>query len=241
MNAGGNPCSFQLKAHRFDHRGGFRLAQAQRQQQYDHRGNARAPEHRAQFHAQRQQACGDQRSDHRAGVVHRPMQAERESSLLRRDAATEHGIARRTAQSLADAIGEPAREHHPPARRRRDQGACDAGDAIPGHHEGFCPPHPVRPRTRDQLQQAAHRFGDAFDQPQHPRPGAKRADEEQRQQRIDHLAGAVVQQADRAEQPHAARQRTHARDQGRHAVAIRAPPHTSSNPNANATNGCSRN
>ena len=77
----------------------------------------------------------DQRARDRAGVIHRAMEAEHAAALCGGREVGEHRVARRAADSLADPIGEPDREHLRPGGREPDQRTDGRREAVAGEHE----------------------------------------------------------------------------------------------------------
>ncbi|OIQ75004.1 hypothetical protein GALL_433350 [mine drainage metagenome] len=183
------------------------LTQAQRERDGQSARQQRPQEHFAQRHAVGEQPGRGERADHGPGVVHRAVQAERQTALLRRDRAGEQRVARRTAQPLAGAVGETQQQHHRPAAGDVEQRPADRRQRVAADDPAARVAEAVGEHAAGQFQQACARFGDAFDQPERARAGEQHRGDEQRHQRIDELAGAVVAQADQPEQPDRARQR----------------------------------
>lgn len=193
------------------------LLEHQGEDETQHCRHDREQDHLLERPAQPQEQCGQERPRHRAGIVHGAVQAEGEPARAAIDARGEQGVARRGAQSLAHAVGETQRQHHRPAHGQRDHGTGKAGQRIARHHPRLGAAGAVDDDAGEEFEEAGGGLGDALDDAERARPGHQHRGEEQRHQRIDHLAGRVVDQADEADQPHGARER----EQGfQHAVSI---------------------
>ncbi len=129
-------------------------------------------------------------------------------------AGGEQGVARGGTQPLAQSVGEAQHQQSLPTCGEGDQRSGEAGQRIADHHPGLGPTGPVHDHPGAKLQEAGGGLGDVLDQPQGARPGHERRGEIQRHQRVDHLAGRVVEQADQADQPDGAGQGEDSSDHG---------------------------
>src|SRR5687768_2651883 len=86
-----------------------------------------------------QERCGEQRTDHRAAVIHRAVKAVHFSAIGSLCEVGEHRVARRSAYSLADAIDEAQSEYEPPRGRDTDERAGDPGERIAEYDDWFSP------------------------------------------------------------------------------------------------------
>jgi hypothetical protein len=149
---------------------------------------------------------GDQRSRHRAGVIHRAMKTIDEPAAIGRREACEHDVARRRPDALAKTIAEPQREHLDPVRGQRDERPESGGQAVTAEHQPLRLAPAIRHPARDDFQQAVGRFRDAFNHAERHRSRSQRPRQEQRKERIDHLACCVGEEADPAEHPDGTRE-----------------------------------
>ena len=150
---------------------------------------------------------GQQRTHHRPRVVHRPLEAEGAATLLARHDLGQERVARRAADALAHAVEEAHREDVRGGGGERDQGARERRQRVAGHDERLAAGQAVRQAPGDDLERGRHRLGQPLDDAEEGRPRPQRAGQERRQQRVDHLAAGVGQQAHEAERADRAVQR----------------------------------
>jgi len=134
------------------------------------------------------------------------VQPEGQTAPLRPDTRGQQCVARRGAQALADPVGEAQQQQPRPARHQRHQRPPDACQSVAEHDPRLGALRSVDHRTREQLEQAGGRLGDALDQAQRARPGHQHRRQVERDQRIQHLGGRVVHQTDESDQPDGAGQ-----------------------------------
>ncbi len=142
---------------------------------------------------------GEDRSHHRPRVVHRPLEAEGPAPVLPRHDRGEERVARRAADPLSDAIGEAHREDVGGGRGEGDERPRERGERVPRDHERLAPGPAVGQAARGDLEGRRHRLGDALDDAEEGGARPKRAGEERGDERVDHLAARVGEEADEAE------------------------------------------
>ena len=205
------------------HRGGGprRLGHAEDEDRHHPQGGHRGEEeHGAQVDPRDgQQRHGHQRPGHGSGVVHGALQPEGGAVALGRGDVGNEGVARRSAQPLAHSVGDPQGATAGQASRQADQGPGQARYPVPRHDQGLAPPRPVGEPSRAHLQQGRRRLGGALDHPQGHGAGRQGLHQEEGQERVDHLAGQVGQQAHQAQRHH---RRREARPGARAGVGHRA-------------------
>jgi hypothetical protein len=140
-------------------------------------------------------------------VVGRAVEAERPPALRRRHGRREQRVARRRADPLPHPVDEPHGEHLPRRPGQRDERPRHRREAVSRHDERLAARHAVRPPAAGQLEQRRRGLGRPLDRAERGRAGAEGRREEDRQQRVDHLARQVGQQADQRERPHGAAER----------------------------------
>ena len=77
----------------------------------------------------------EQRTDHGAEGIHRPVEAENTPAGRVVDALDEQRVSRRSANPLAEPVDHPACQHTGPCRRRRDDDLAERRHAIPGRDQ----------------------------------------------------------------------------------------------------------
>ncbi len=140
-------------------------------------------------------------------MIHRAVEAVGSAEVLAPRHLREEGIAWRAAHALANAVRDPHHQHVPGRRRRRDQRTRERRQRIAAHDQGLAPAHAVGDPARRQLEEAGHGLRQPLHEPDEGGPRAENAGEERRQQRIDHLAAGVREQADEPETPDRRRER----------------------------------
>ncbi len=148
----------------------------------------------------------EQRARDRPGVIHRPMKTEHASARIGGRKAGEHGVARRAADPLAEPIGEPDRQHLRPRGREPDQRPHHRREAVAREDERLRRAPAVGQPPGQDLEPAAGRLRGPFDHAKRHRARADHLREEERQQRIDHLARHVGEEAHPPEQPDGTRE-----------------------------------
>jgi hypothetical protein len=111
-------------------------------------------------------------------------------------------VPRRTAKAFAHAIGETQHQHRRPCAGKADERTHCSRQTVAGDDERLPSPGAVRPNPGEHLEQCSSRFRDTLDQAEGHRTRAEHRREEDRQQRIDHLARQIGKQADQAEGDH---------------------------------------
>ena len=113
--------------------------------------------------AREQQQAGEQRSDGRAEVIHRTVEAKRPPALRRRHRFGDHRVARARADALAGAIEEPRGQHVPGRQRAGDAGTGERRERVSAGDEQ--PPRSAigQPPGRD-LEQARQRVRAPLDE-----------------------------------------------------------------------------
>ena len=134
------------------------------------------------------------------------MQTEGQAAHSGRDAGRQQGIARGTAQALADPVGKAQHGNPEPTGSKGDQGPRETGQGVAPHHPGLGALGTIHDHAGEELQEAGGGLGDTLDQPQGAGAGHQDRGQIERHQRIDHLGGAVIEQADQANQPDGAGQ-----------------------------------
>jgi hypothetical protein len=142
-------------------------------------------------------------------MVHRALEAEGAAEVLARRDLGQERVARRAAHALADAVHDPHGQHVPGGRGRRDQRARDRRERVAGDDERLAPPHAVGDAARDDLGQAGHGLREALDEAHESGARSEHAGQERREQRIDHLAAGVGEEADEPETPDGTGKRRH--------------------------------
>jgi len=143
---------------------------------------------------QQQDPAREQRAQDRAGVVRGPVEPERGAAPVRLDGLGEQCVSRRGAEPLADPVREADRQHVPRRRRQRDQWPDRARSAVAQADQRLPAAHPVREPSAGPLHQARCALRDALDEAEERRPRPERLDEEDGEQREDHVAGRIVEQ-----------------------------------------------
>ena len=175
-----------------------RLADTEDQHQHAGQGRHRGQrEHEPQILPPQQEARCDQRSRHGPHVVHRAVEAVGPPQIRRRRDLCQKRVSGRAAEPLADPVRGADREDVPRGRRGRDQRARQRGEAVPGHDQRLAPGQAVGDASGHEPGQARHRLRDSLDDSDERGPRLERTDQERGQQRIDHLAAHVGQEADR--------------------------------------------
>src|SRR5687768_16097912 len=110
----------------------------------------------------------------------------------------EHRIARRAAYAFSDTVDKAQREHAAPCARNADEWACGGRQRIAEYDDRLSPPPAIGEPAGNDFQDAADGLSSAFDDAKRYGGGTEDGREKKRQQRINRLAGDVVQQADEA-------------------------------------------
>ena len=87
-------------------------------------------------------------------MIHRAMKAEGEPSLFRHGGVGDHGVARRAADSFADAIHEAQAEHLIPTGRQPQERAHGARQRVAEDDQPFATPAPVAEVSTEEFEQA---------------------------------------------------------------------------------------
>ena len=147
-----------------------------------------------------EQPEGDQRPQHRTGVIETALQTKRSASQgLRRDIRDQR-IARRRAQAFSQPVHHAQTNDLPGGRGHGDHGPYDDRDQIADDDQGAAARHAIGETSGDELDDCGGRIGGAVERPQRDSPTPEHPGHERREQRVDHLAGEVVQERDGTEQ-----------------------------------------
>jgi hypothetical protein len=132
-------------------------------------------------------------------VVHRALEAERPSAVFPGHDLGHERVARRAADSLADPVDDTDREDVAGSRGERHERPYGRGERVAGDDEGLAPAETVGEAARDDLEDGRDRLRDTLDDTQERGARPQGAGQERRQQRVDHLAARVGEEADEAE------------------------------------------
>jgi len=158
------------------------------------------------------QPGGEQGADESAHRVERLSKAERRSADGGRRDVGDQGIARRAADALADTVDEPGGNDGANALGEREHRLGEGAHGVAEHGQPLAPAQVVAQCPREHLRDQRGGLGNALDDADGQHADAKRPDEKQRQQAVDHLGGDVHQHAHEAENPDARRDAMAARD-----------------------------
>ncbi len=186
----------------------------------DQRRGHREPQHGANVVAEEgHEPDRGQWPHHGADGVERLAEAERRTSAGgRRDIGNE-GIAWRTANALADAIGKAGEQHEPDRARQRKQRLGHGGETIAGNRQRLALAENIGQPAGENAADLRRRLGNSFHKAEHRGRRAEIEHEEQWQKPMDQLGGDVHEQRGEAERPDRGRQALHfcrVRCHGRH-------------------------
>ncbi len=133
----------------------------------------------------------------------KPKARPRSSSGATAASSASRGALRRP---LPTPVGQAHGQDVPGGRRQGHPGTRARGQGVARQHQRLAPPQPVGQASRQQLEQGRQALGQALEQPQEGRAGSQHAGHEGRQQREDHLAAGVVEEAHQPQRAHVARQ-----------------------------------
>jgi len=175
--------------------------------QHRHAGDRREEEHLSELEpGTHEERRSRERTHHGAGVVHGAVEAEGGAADLRGGHVGDERVAGRGADALPHPVGETQRQHRRPGAGQADERPGHRGEPVAGEEHGLAPPDPVGEDTRHQLERRGGGLGHPLDEPDHPSPRAHGGGQKQRQQRVDHLAGQVGEEAHQPERHHRRRQ-----------------------------------
>jgi hypothetical protein len=120
-------------------------------------------------------------------VVHGAVISEDAPALPFRRQRVEHRVARRAAQTFANAIGEADDEYVLPRSSKREERPYKAGERVTRQHKRAPPACAIRPPSRQQFEHAGDRIRGALDESERCRIAAEDACDEHGQQRIGRL------------------------------------------------------
>ncbi len=171
-----------------------RLARQEDQRDAQHRRHDGHPQQRCdlvveQFVAGQPQ----QRADHGACGVHRAVEAEDPAAGCVLDAVDQQSVARRPADSLAQPVDDAARQHSGPRRRRRDDHLAQRRHAVAGGYQRTSRVA-ITQRPRRKFGQRRGPLGDTLNRPDDGHRRAQHRGQIDRQQRVQQLAGGVLQE-----------------------------------------------
>ena len=142
-----------------------------------------------------EQGEGDERTDERAGVVHRPVESERSRAPFGFDRCGEQCVARRTTQPLADPIRRTHDADVPRRRGEREERASRSAKSVADDEERSVAAVSVRECPRHEAEHARDGRRDSLDPAERESSTAESLDEGG-EQRHDHLRPQVGEQAD---------------------------------------------
>ncbi len=185
------------------HRDGFHLALRLPDEQHEpgrqHGRDHGEPQHLPQVVVEQGQPHErDERPDHGPGGVHRPVEAEGLAQRVRRNGVGDERVPRRPTDALADPVHHPSDEDHRPDPRGRHHDLADGGEGVAGEDQGLAP-DPVRPAAGDVRHQRRHPGRRTLDEPDDHGRSGERTGQEQREQRVDQLAGRVLHERDQGD------------------------------------------
>jgi hypothetical protein len=128
-------------------------------------------------------------------VIHRPLQAERLPPLLGGDVRGHQRVPRGGPHPFPDPVAEAHREDVSPPGREPNERPGEGREAVPGENQRLLPSAPVGPDPGEELEQARRRLRHPLDQSQGGGARGQGDGEEDRQERVDHLARQVGEQA----------------------------------------------
>src|SRR6185295_11708323 len=147
----------------------------------------------------------EERTDHRAEVIGGAVEAESEPARSGRDGIGDQRVARGRPDPLADPVRDPDREDLPGRLSEGDERPDERRERIAEDDQRLSPPQAVRPPARGELQEGGRRLRGSLDRPHRHGAGADDRRQEDRQQRVDHLARRVGEERDRGENDNVAR------------------------------------
>ena len=147
----------------------------------------------------------EQRTDHCAEGIHRPVEAENPAAGRVVDVLDEQRVSRRSANPLAEPVDHPAGQHTGPCRGRRDDDLAERRHAVAGRDQRTARVA-IREGARRQLGQRRRPFRDALDGADDGGGRAQHRGEVDRQQRVQQLTCGVLKKRDGRQHPHIAGQ-----------------------------------
>ena len=111
-------------------------------------------------------------------------------------------VARRAANSLPNTVGHTNEQHLRRRLRNGHERSHERRDAIAEHDERLSPARTIRPPATRELEERSRRLRRSLDGADKAGARAKHRREENREQRIDHLARHVSEKAHRREREH---------------------------------------
>ena len=154
-------------------------------------GHDRQEEDRAEGDTARQEEKRRNGPEHRPEVVHRPLKSERLSPLFRGDVCGDQCVSRGGPHSFPDPVEEPHGEDVSPSAREPHERPGKGGEAVPGEDQRLLPSAPVGPDAGEELEQARRRLRHPLDQPEDGGSCGQGGGEEDREERVDHLARKI--------------------------------------------------
>ena len=137
--------------------------------------------------------------EHRPEVIHRPLQPERLSPLRGGNVRGHQRVPRGGPHPFPDPVAEAHGEDVSPSGREPHERPGKGGEAVSRENQRFLPSAPVGPGAGEELEQARRRLRDPLDQSEGGGAGGQGDGEEDRQERVDHLARQVGEKAHQPE------------------------------------------
>ena len=128
-------------------------------------------------------------------MVHGPVEAEGPAVHGGGGGVGDEGIARGGADAFADTVAQAQTQKLPRSGDQADQGAAENGHTVTGQDKALALARLVGPASGPELEQAGHGFSGTFDQAEVEEISAQNCEQKGGQERIDDLAGGVVQEA----------------------------------------------
>ena len=135
----------------------------------------------------------NERADHRAERVHRPMEAERLAPLGRDNPISDECVTGRPAQPLAEPVSTPGDEDGGPSGGQRNEELPQCPQAVAGADKGLAA-YPVRGSPGKRRHDRTNAVGQAFDAAEDGRWSTEDDRDEDRENRVDQLARRVLEE-----------------------------------------------
>ena len=146
-----------------------------------------------------EQREGEERTDHRAGMVCRTVEAEGAATDRRLDRVGDERVPRCPANPLADAVGDADRQDLGGRLREADQGPDQRGDPVAHENQRLPAAHPVRQPAARELQESRRGLRRPLDGTDRRVTRTEGCGEKQGEQRVGHVARHVGEEAHRRE------------------------------------------
>lgn len=150
------------------------------------------------------QSKRNQRTDNAARIIQAAVESKGEAAVLGIHGLGNERIARRGPQSFTDSIGNTNCQQPWPAPDKGNSRATNACKTVSQNDPGLRALGAVNDDTRNKLEQTGRHIRQAFNKPQHLWTSHEHRRQIQRNQRVKHLAGTIIDQAHQAYQPNRA-------------------------------------